>query len=168
MSGRSPPSLLTSIASSGCSESTLSFKNSLEGHTELFGSCYPPVAFVKGKEHRLKLAKEAGAWGELQEGTRPRASRCPVRARRTIILPGVMCDVCTEHCPPGSSLEPWGPESFLGLHYAERVEGQSRHQGSRAPTLEHAVVAHSPHPKSCCYYPGGPRPGGQQRHSYQD
>ena len=37
----------------------------------------------------------------------------------------------------------------------------------RAPTLKQAALSHSPHPKLCCYYLSGPRPGGKERHYYQ-
>ena len=127
----------------------------LERHAELAGTCYPPLAFVQGKEHRLKSAKE----GE-ERGRQMQRFRGPPGALRTVILLGVKGDV--HRALPASKSQSLRVQAFLGSIMQMGLRGRADTRRPRAPTLKQAALSHSPHPKS-----SGPRPGGKQRHYYQ-
>ena len=104
----------------------LSINNLLERHAELTGTCYPPLAFVQGKERRLKSAKEGGERGR-QTPRLQGASRCPQES-----YPPGSKRGCTHRALPASKSQSLRVQAFLGLRHADGVEGQSWRQETQS------------------------------------
>ena len=116
--------LLILTISSGSTQITLRFDNSLEGHQTLWKLLYSWLQLITGKGYRWNQPREEG----VQEKGQMQGLHCPLpwvsRMGYTLVA---MCNSAHEYCQQGSPLELWCPECLLGLHHIGMINGLIGH-----------------------------------------
>lgn len=126
-----------------------------------------------------KISPGEKSTGQGPGGTKPRASSGPVStpSRDTVTFPALRCDRMQRACQLRNLTRALGSKVFPGVpshgqgcgadFSFQPFKGRAENMGLKDPIQKHVDVAHSPHPKSHCYYLAGAKTQGKQRHSYQ-
>lgn len=133
---------------------------------------------IIGKEYRVRLAQGRRAQGRVQGVPNP---ELPVvlspHHQDSVTFPALRCDGMQRACQLRNLTRALGSKVFPGVpshgqgcgadFSFQPFKGRAENMGLKDPLQKHVDVAHSPHPKSHCYYLAGAKTQGKQRHSYQ-